>query len=213
MGEIWIFENFFQSLFFSIFLFACGGGDSTPGSACTNSNLAMGSITGPAITVKMTLADLPATLPVNQSHTLVGQSEYRWGVVFDLNSDEQRSTGDILFELHHLKKPNAQEGTCYISDFHAVIFEFTSPDTLTGISDAAVSIEGNTIILKAPISSHQSLENIDYNALVQFGSSGYDVNGNQPDVGIYGDSFPVTESKAGFSPITTGASWKILIQE
>lgn len=177
-------------------LIACGGADSSPTpSTCDNANLAV-PVTGSAITVKFTVANLPETLPVNMPSSSDGLAEYLWSVLFDIDDNGITSSGDIQFNLQHIKWPGSQSIQCKISDFEATVFEFISETSARQITNGAVEVMGNTITLKIPKSQHAALSNIDNTIKVQFRTIGHDDTG-QP----YGDAYPVVDSQGTFISI------------
>ena len=91
----------FWVLFLFLFLNGCGGGDSSLEST---------------VTVKITVANLPAQLELNKSTTEENMVEYWWSVTFDTNNDNVISAGDMGLGLIHHKKPGSQPITSSPSD-------------------------------------------------------------------------------------------------
>ena len=185
-------------IFFITFLSACGGGDdpSTPANSCQSNNVSPDSITGPAITVKMTVVYLPETLPVNIPALGNGYAEHQWGVIFDLDGSGTNSAGDIKLELNHIKRSGSQPANCQLIEFESVVYEYTSADTAIRITTGSVEVIDNTIILKVGKNQHINLNKISNISSVQFNTITHDNDGQ-----VYGDSYPVENSIATYISI------------
>jgi len=150
----------------------------------------------PVISVKFTLKNLPELLPVNMPNTGDNSVEYSWNVLFDMDDNNVRSTGDLVFGLRHIKWPDSQPNQSKISDFDVVLSEHTSDTSTMVLTNGSVEVVANTILIKIAIASSPVLKNIDSTIKVQFSSIGHDSNGQ-----IYGDAYPVDNSVATFISI------------
>ena len=170
----------------SVLLPACSSDSSTTPAA---------TVTG-SITTKMTLAGLPATLPINMSSTPNGSTEYYWRVIFDIDKNKATSTGDIYLILRHSKLTGSTATNAAMTTFNAEVYEYSSTSSSTKITDAVASVTGNTLTLSVAKSKHASLQNVNNTALAQFRASAYKSNGT-----LYGDSYPVENSVTTFMSI------------
>lgn len=169
--------NYKHLFLFSLLITACGGGDSAnPAARCENFSLPMASLTGPAITIHMNMAGLPATLPTNMPHTQDFHTEYYWIVSFDVDGNSIPGDGDLEVQLSQSKIAELSQTTCKLTEMHAAVFRYSSA-TLVQITGAGVSVSGNTITLKVAKSQHPALANITSQTQVQFSTLGYDITG------------------------------------
>ena len=175
-------------------LVACGGGDDAQ--PLRNS--------GPKITVNITLANLPVTLPINQEATPVFRNEYLWSVEFDVNKDEISNSGDMYLRLIHHKRPEAVAADGVLTEFQAEVIQITSdatdelPATANQIADASVEVQGNTLSLTVYKNRHAALDTIDNSVLVQFNTLAYATGGQHP---YYRDAFPFVNGKLAYASI------------
>lgn len=150
----------------------------------------------PLISVKFTLKNLPELLPVNMPNTGDNYVEYSWYVLFDMDDNSVRSTGDLVFGLRHIKWPDSLPNLSKISDFDVVLSEYISDTSTIVLTNGSVEVLANTIIIKIAIDSSPVLNNIDNTVKVHFSSFGHDSNGQ-----VYGDGYPVENSVATFISI------------
>ena len=175
-----------------LLLAACGGGSETSLPTLPASPTSP----GPAITVKMTLSNLPETLPINMPATPVGATEYTWRVNFDLDNTQWPSTGDIRIGLTYSNKlADSLPTDAKITDFSATVYEYVSGSVSQSIASAVVQVTENTIILTVLKSAHPSLSNIDNSAAVQFNTF---ARINEQG---YADSYPVVDFTTSYERI------------
>jgi hypothetical protein len=177
------------------------------------------------ITASITVADLPATLPVNQASTPDSYGEYAWEVLFDNDGSGRGWTiGDVLFYFNHYKVPgaapadlpvNTSFGQCPLLDVRE---SSTASGGVAGyhVADLCpyMTVNGDTISFSVPRSTHESLAGITPNTAVVFrafsrGTDGTYYNDYFPESGtnpvIVSDTSPDAFSFAAVTDVASGA--------
>lgn len=171
-------------------LAACGGGDSNgfgPGDGGNNVG------TNDTIEVKMTVASLPAELPINRVTTDAGALEYGWSVTFDLNENYVIDEGDMQMLLGHFKAGDTPTSVSP-SQFQASLNRVNAAGIYVFVDTIHTSISGNTISLYVSKNVHDSLKLISQSTGVHFRATSVNAAGFS-----YSDYYPGKDSYADMS--------------
>lgn len=124
-------------------LVACGGGDSP--SADT------------PVTIKFTVANLPATLPINMDATKEAGLQYQWLIIFDMNKDGIINNGDKTLGITITKTTLLTPDTLdvpvdlLVENGKGVIGIFTDgKQNDVYFVQTTAKVSGNTIVFHAP---------------------------------------------------------------
>jgi len=156
------FYKFFISISVMLIITACGGGD--------NPNAEDG------IQVSITVSNLPTEVTINKADTPDGRVEYNWAVTFDMDNNGAFSTGDIVLQILHFKRPGSAETTVNVDSLPADLWLLTSSTQTQSQFPIDMSISGNTITMSIERSALAALQTIDESTMVFFDTSYYDSN-------------------------------------
>lgn len=152
--------RFFIAISFTLFITACGGGDSTD----------------PTDTVQasITVSNLPTQVTINKTDSPDGRVEYIWGVTFDINNDGIVNMGDIVLRILHFKSPGSTEATVNVDSLPADLWLYTTDTETQSQFPVDMYISGNTINFSIERTAMAALETIDISTQVYFRTSYYD---------------------------------------
>ncbi|MDH5444477.1 MAG: hypothetical protein OEY52_02905 [Gammaproteobacteria bacterium] len=148
-----------------VFQAGCGGADST-----TNTSTGEGKF----ITVKMTFANLPESLPINHKDNQNQLREYYWHAIFDMDGSNTESAGDFRFELGHVKREGDSRTEEKLSNFEVAFLVYEEPFKLIQHNIATLSIIDNSIVIKVDKSKYSGLNKINKDINVNFSTFSYD---------------------------------------
>jgi hypothetical protein len=121
-------------------------------------------ITDSDITVLMTVAAVPATLPYDRTCVSEGTLEYSWSIVFDANNTNRIDAGDLRLDAMRFKQPGAVPREGPIPAFTQYnVWEFTSATSMHTVGQpltTGLAVTGNTISMTVSKSAYTGLSNI-----------------------------------------------------
>ncbi len=102
-------------------------------------------VSGSTVSIELTMEDLPNMLTFDHTELPVDETNYRWSVTFDMDSDGVLSENDLLYSVSYFKQNRAESSRMLLATTQGSLWKYEADLSTTTTRAAAVTKTGNML--------------------------------------------------------------------